>query len=118
MDRTAGLVQIDRSAPADGLQVLRSNGGLGRVLRIVRKFQPGAIHVARQPRLVVRAQPGDDNLAVRLNEDGSRVHHGSDPAREGTIVRLARDRRLAYVRWDGLRSVTMIVHVYLQRVSL
>ena len=55
---------------------------------------------------------------VRLSEEGCRVHHGSEPAREGTIVRLARDRRLAYVRWDGLRSVTMIVYIYLQRVSL
>ncbi len=55
---------------------------------------------------------------VRLSEEGCRVHHGSEPAREGTIVRLARGRRLAYVRWDGLRSVTMIVYIYLQRVSL
>jgi len=54
---------------------------------------------------------------VRLSEEGCRVHRGSDPGREGTIVRLARDRRLKYVRWDGLRSVTMILDIYLQRVS-
>lgn len=54
---------------------------------------------------------------VRLSEDGCRVH-GADPAREGTIVRLVRQRRHAYVRWDGLTSVAMILDIYLQRVSL
>lgn len=59
----------------------------------------------------------DKGDRVRFNEEGCRVH-GADPAREGTIVRLVRERRHAYVRWDGLTSVARILDIYLQRVSL
>ena len=59
--------------------------------------------------------PGD---RVCLGEDGRRIRARSDPDRAGTVVKLARDGRHLWVRWDGTKSTQLFFEGYLKRVSL
>jgi hypothetical protein len=59
--------------------------------------------------------PGD---RVRLGEDGRQIRASSDPARVGTVVKLARDGRHLWVRWDGTGRPQLFFEGYLERVSL
>ena len=55
---------------------------------------------------------------VQLGEEGRNVLRLSNRDRRGTVVKVARDGRHVWVRWDGLKSPQLVFDAYLQRVSL
>ena len=54
---------------------------------------------------------------VRLSDMGRVACSGSDPNREGTVMRLARDGRHVWVKWKGRKSPALCLDAHLRRIG-